>query len=185
MSDPFASAQDLAQHLNVALPDDLARMQQLLSEASALIRRQAGQTLSPVAADVVTVEPVADNTLLLPERPVTAITSVVIGAVTVPSGNYRFDSKRGYLVRVDLHWWDGWETPSAINPVYTVNYDHGFVESSDTYANIKTICMKAAARAYAPTEVLGSTVVESAGYAPAVFLTEDEKMQLSFGKAYV
>lgn len=190
MSDPFASAQDFSQFIGVSLPTDLARMQQLLASASAAIRRYAGQTLSSVAQDIVSLNPVADDTLLLPERPVTAVSGVVIGAIPVSGTNYRVDGPRGFLIRTDWRWWNGSETPASMNPVYTVTYDHGYLEDSDEYVTIKTICMEAAGRAYtlnerSASETIDSTVMESAGYAPEVFLTMGEKMQLNFGKAYV
>lgn len=192
MSDPFASAQDFAQFIGVSLPTDLARMQSLLGSASAAIRRYAGQTLSPVAGDVYTVQPQISATtgqtfplpraygdlIFLPQRPVTAVSSVVTGGSSFTS--YSFTSA-GLLYRTDGAAW----TKST-----TITYDHGYAESSDEYSTIKTICMEAVARAYtlnerSASEFLGNTLAESAGYAPEVFLTPGEKAQLEFGRVYV
>lgn len=192
MSDPLASAQDFAQFIGVSLPTDLARMQQLLGSASAAIRRYAGQTLSPVTGDIYTVQPQISATsgqafplpaaygevIFLPQRPVTAVSSVVTGGANFTS--YSFTSA-GLVYRTDGN---AWTKPT------TVTYDHGYAESSDEYATIKTICMEVAARAYtlnerSASEFLGSTLAESAGYAPEVFLTPGEKAQLEFGRVYV
>lgn len=192
MSDPFASAQDLSQFIGVSLPIDLARMQSLLGSASAAIRRYAGQTLSPVTNDVIVVNPMYSqssgqlyplprahgDTIFLPQRPTTAISSIVVQSVSFTS--YGFTTA-GLVYRTDGLAW--------LYPA-TVTYTHGFAESSDEYATIKTICMEAAARAYtlnerSASEFLGSTLAESAGYAPEVFLTPGEKAQLEFGRVYV
>lgn len=179
MSDPFASAQDYCNWVNIALPADLSRLQALLKSASSAIRRYCGQVLSEVANDVVVLEPIERDTLLLPERPVTAISSILVGV----SGytNYRF-TRAGRIVELSgLFWSTG----------ATVTYNHGYAESSDEYDSIKSICMEAASRAYtlnerSASEFLGSTLAESAGYSPEVFLTPGERMQLAdLGKVLV
>lgn len=179
MSDSFASAQDLAQYIGVQVPDDLARMQAHLRSASATIRGFCGQTLSTVANDVVVLPPIERDTLLLPERPVTAISSILVGV----SGytNYRFTTA-GLIVELSgLFWSTG----------ATVTYNHGYAEGTDEYEEIRTICIDAASRAYtlnerSASEFLGSTLAESAGYAPETFLTQGEKMRLAnFGKVAV
>jgi hypothetical protein len=65
----------------------------------------------------------------------------------------------------------------------TVTYSHGYAESDPQYSVLRTICIESAARAYAPNasggpEVLSSISLESAGYAPVVFLTQSEKEML-------
>jgi len=54
--------------------------------ASAEIRGYTDQVLSEVASDVVVFEPTWSQTLYLPERPVTAVTSVTVG-LTVSMSN--------------------------------------------------------------------------------------------------
>lgn len=190
MSDPFASAQEFSQFIKVDLPTDLARIQQLLGSASAAIRRYAGQTLSQVVGDVDILEAVERDTLILSERPVTTITTVVVNGVTLSASTdyYATDlDKLAGLLRSGKLGSRGTNWSSGA----TVTYDHGYAESSDEYATIKTICMEAAARAYtlnerSASEFLGSTLAESAGYAPEVFLTPGEKMQLAdLGKVLV
>lgn len=182
MSDPLASAQDFSQYIGVPLPTDLARMQMLLDLASATIRRYCGQTLSPVDNDVVTLEPIERDTLVLPERPVTAISSVLINTVpSVVTTNYRF-TRAGLIHELSGRFW---------STGATVTYNHGYAESTDEYKAIKGVCLSAASRAYTlnksgASEFLGQTIAESAGFAPEVFLTPGEKMQLAdLGKVLV
>ena len=66
----------------------------------------------------------------------------------------------------------------------TVTYTHGYAEMSDEFGVIRTICIEAASRAYtlnerSASEAMGSTLMESAGYSPEVFLTEGEKRALA------
>jgi hypothetical protein len=193
VSDPFATAGELAQYIGNTEPTDLARMQGFLASASAVIRKYAGQTLSQVVGDVVIVQPMYSlttgqafplpgaaygATILLPQRPVTAIASIVANSVSVTA--FQFTSA-GVITRTDGN---GWLYAA------TITYTHGFDETADEYAAIKNICIEAASRAYtlnerSASEAMGSTLMESAGYAPEVFLTEGEKAQLQFGRAYV
>jgi hypothetical protein len=185
VADPFATAQELAQLLGIAVPDDLARMQMYLELASAEIRGSSGQVLSEVTGDVVVFEPTWSQTIYLPERPVTAVTSVTVKAVATT--DYRLVDERKIVRGSDPN------VLSSLTWQYgaTVTYTHGYAETTESYKTIKVICLDAAARAYAPNasgspEVLNSIALESVGYAPAVFLTASEKMQLdSFGPVAV
>ena len=192
VSDSFATASEFSQYIGNTEPTDLARMQGFLASASAVIRKYTGQTLSQVVGDVVTIQPMYSLTtgqafplpgaaygqvILLPQRPVTAV-SIVANSVSVTA--FVFTSS-GIVSRTDGNGW-----PYGA----TVTYTHGFDELSDEYAAIKNICLEAASRAYtlnerSASEAMGSTLMESAGYAPEVFLTEGEKAQLQFGRAYV
>lgn len=170
MSDPFATAAELAQFLQLAEPTDLARWQQHLAAASALVRRHTGQVLSKVSADVVTLQPTSTTHLYLPERPVTAVT-VVEG--TVPVTAFTFTSV-GQIIRTSGTW----------DVVATVTYDHGYAEFSPEYEAIKAVVLEVASRSitlneHGASEAMGSTIMESAGYAPEAFLTQGEKWQLA------
>jgi hypothetical protein len=184
MSGPFATATELSEFTGLGVPDDLARLQSFLDYSSALIRRHTGQTLSEVVGDVIIVQPESTTTglqpplprawgeiIFLPERPVTAV-AVTINAVSFTA--FKFTAE-GLLYRTDGQAW-------GTLPI-TVTYTHGYPETSDVFIAIKSICIEAALRAYAPNasgspEVLNSIVLESAGYAPMVFLTEGEKQML-------
>jgi hypothetical protein len=187
VSDPFATATELAQYMGLSEPVDLARYQAHLGYASAAVRRFCGQSLSQVAADVVTLEPVDRDTLLLPERPVTAITTVVANGVTLsPSTDYRF-TRAGRLISGTLLAFGSDWTYGA-----TVTYDHGYAETTDEFAAIKTVCLQIASRSLQRDErAVGEfnntfSITETAGYAPESFLTPGEKLQLwDLGKVLV
>lgn len=176
MTGPFATAAELAEFTGMSLPTDLARLQSLLASASAAIRRYCDQTLSTVTADVVTLESTDQNFLILPERPVTFITSVVVDGT--PTTAYYFT--RAGIIRsgsvsapTDASW-----TRGAV-----VTYNHGYAETDKEFAAIRTVCIQAATRAFtlnerSASEAMGSTLMESAGYAPEVFLTQGEKWAL-------
>jgi hypothetical protein len=177
MSGPFATATEFCEWLGLAVPDDLARIQSLLGAASTEIRGFTNQTLSEVVGDVVTLEPIERDTLLLPERPVTAITALTVSGVAY--ADYRF-TREGFLIQGATA-----STTEGTNWSYgaTVTYNHGYAETTDTFGLLRSICIESALRAYAPNasgspEVLNSIALESAGYAPVVFLTQSEKWKL-------
>lgn len=185
MSDPFATAGELSQFIGNPEPTDLSRMQLFLDLASAAIRRLCGQTLSAVGADVVTLPGIDRSTLILPERPVTAISGVSAGGVAILPTAYWFTRAgllhSGTIAAEGVDWSSG----------ATVTYDHGYAETTDEYRAIKAVCLEVASRAYtlnerSASEAMGSTLMETAGYAPEVFLTPGEKMELAdFGKVGV
>jgi hypothetical protein len=177
MSGPFATATELCEWIGLAVPSDLARLQSILLSASSVIRRYCDQTLSVVANDQVTLPPVSGSTLILPERPVTAVASVVVNGTAVT--DFWFTTA-GILHRGSVTGTIGADWVYGA----TVTYTHGYAEMTDGFGAIKTICMEAAARAYtlnerSASEAMGSTLMESAGYSPEVFLTEGEKRQLA------
>jgi hypothetical protein len=174
MADPFATAGELSQLIGNTEPPDLSRMQLFLDLASAEIRGYTDQTLSEVDGDVVTVYPRASTLLTLPQRPVTAVSSVLVGGVAttdyyiVPRG-----LRSGTVASPGAAWLSG----------ATVTYSHGYAETTEQYKQIKKICLEAASNAYnliqnGASQAMGATVMESAGYAPAIFLTQSQKMAL-------
>lgn len=160
----FATPAELAAYANATL--DTSRMQALLDYASGVIRRYANQTISEVLGDTVEFGPQNHATLFLPEVPVLNVTSVTVGLVAVTD----IDWYRGGDVVGTEAWEDG----------AVVVYDHGWASTTDTFAAVKAVCLAAASRAFtmnerSASEVMGSTLMESAGYAPEVFLTGGEK----------
>lgn len=177
MADPFATAGELAQLIGQNEPSDLSRMQMFLELASAEIRGYTEQMLSQVTDEVVVFEPTWSQTLYLPERPVTAVTLVTVKAVATT--DYRLVDERKIVrgsdpnVLTSLDWSFG----------ATVTYSHGYAETTEPYKSVKKICLEAASNAYTlnergQSEALGATVMESAGYAPAIFLTPSQQRRL-------
>ncbi len=175
---PFASATELCEFTGIPVPIDPARLQSLLGSASELIRGATGQVLSEVANDVVTYIVTDIYALFLPELPVTAISQILVDTVAFTAYTW---TAEGELIRTDNALWDG---------TIQVTYSHGFAETSWEFGIIRTITIQAAARAFtlnerSASEAMGSTLMESAGYAPEVFLTEGERRELSFSPAAV
>ena len=178
MSGPFATATEFCEWSGMAIPSDLARLQSLLDSASSLIRGYAGQTLSSVLNDTVTLYPrVGEFALFLPEHPVVAIDSVTVDGTLLASSKYVFEDM-GEVVRIDgLAWIDDW-TESVV-----IQYDHGYAETSDEFKQIKTVCMQVVKRAYTQDETgqaisQGGIPIDTAGFPMALFLTSAEEYML-------
>jgi hypothetical protein len=174
MSDPFAAATELCEWTGMPVPDDLARIQALLDSASAAIRRFTGQTLSEVTSDIVTLEPVNGDTLILPQRPVTAITALTVLGIAYT--NYRFKSN-GLI--------HNGATPTTSEGAFwsngaTVTYSHGYAETSDEFKDIKAICLEMADRALRSPEAPSSfePSEETIGWRTRLFLDEQQKSRL-------
>jgi len=171
MLGPFATATEFCEFTGITIPDDLARLQALLQDASSLMRSHSRQTLSFVEDDEVTRYPTASTFLSLPQRPVTAVSEVLVDGVAetdyyvIPRG-----VRSGSVAAPGSAWTRG----------ATVTYSHGFAETDPEFPVLRTVCIESAARAYAPNasgspEVLGQIALESGGYAPTVFLTQNER----------
>lgn len=170
MSDPLATPAELVAFAETSL--DTPRMELLLQLASGVVRRFTGQTLSEVLGDQVEYGPTDRLALFLPERPVLAVSAITVDGDAFTD----FDWTRwGTLTRVDAGAW-------ASGPI-VVTYDHGYAADSDEMDAIRSVVLAAASRAFtlnerSASEALGSTVLESAGYSPEVFLTPGEKSLL-------
>src|SRR6266545_2911012 len=187
MTGPFATATELCEFSGIPVPNDPARLQALLDAASAEIRGYIGQLGSGVVNDTVVIQPEYNTLgqvyplpssygelLLLPETPVSTSPAPTITWNGAAFTAFGFNSA-GVLWRTDGRPW-------APYPAMVV-YSHGYAETSDDYERCKTTCIEAALRAYtlnerSASEAMGSTLMESAGYSPEVFLTDGEKMKL-------
>lgn len=160
----FATPTELAAYANTPL--DSTRMQSLLDLASGVIRVYARQTISEVLGDTVEFGPTERLTLFLPDDPILNVTSVTVLGDPVTAVTWYRD---GRLIGESL-WSDG----------ATVVYDHGYEADSDIIAAVKSVCLASASRAFtmnerSSSEVLGATLMETAGYSPEVFLTAGER----------
>lgn len=174
----FATPAELATFLGLPAFTDPTRAQQLLDDATALIRETTDQVISSVDNEVILLGSLDRDILILPERPVRAVDQVKVDNVVIPATDYIFTSN-GFLQRVA-----GAPTWLATSLGIEVTYDHGFTTVPD---DVKTITKAAAGRALTLNEggssqAMGGTVVVSAGWAPVVFLTPEERMSLlSYG----
>lgn len=75
----FATAEDLANRLNLVLTDDeVTRAEALLADASDEIRSETEQTVNLVTDDVLVRPGTTDERILLPQRPVVNVSSIEI-----------------------------------------------------------------------------------------------------------
>lgn len=191
----FATATELGTYLGRTLTtDETSRATALLGYASAAIKGYCRQTLEQVSADSAVLVGNWGSVLVLPERPVTAITSVTITStsLTVNSdyvwdggdrlyrGSREFvygDEPDPIVMRHELHWGG----PSA---QVTVVYTHGWA-SGDAHLDVpKGICLEMAARAMHTTPGVKQESIGQYSYtsdnpgASAVTLTTDMRRQL-------
>lgn len=146
MADLLAAVADLEKVMQRTLTANTATV--LLEGATAAVQAVTGQRLVQVADDEITIE-VDDLTgvhLSLPERPVTAVTSVEIGATAVT--DYTAQLGHGRLYRVA-----GWRSaallpdPGAPSTV-TVTYSHGYAPTDQRLQLARSVTLLLAAAAY-------------------------------------
>jgi hypothetical protein len=174
MAYPFATAAEFSEFTGLPVPDDLARWQSHLLMASSVIRAYCHQVLSLVTADVYTAYPTVSSFLSLPERPVTAVSQVLVNGIATtayyiaPGGR---GIRSGTVPSPGASWISG----------ATVTYSHGYGETSDEFSVFREVCIAAVARAIqAPSDgppLLGISP-EATGWATQIFLTEGEKAML-------
>jgi hypothetical protein len=135
----FCTIADLEAFLQVAIGTPNASATAAIAAASAAIQNYTRQTISQVAADVLTLTVEAHrSTILLPEQPVTAVASVVEDGTSLTVGtDYRWTSA-GLLVRQSRAWNSGWQE-------VVITYTHGYATIPD---DLKGVCIRAAAREY-------------------------------------
>lgn len=121
--DLLADLDDVAAVLGRDLDDDeVGRAVRLLELASDGIRSHTGQTFDYVANDTVVVEPDLEGNLWLPQRPVTAVSSVTVMGNTLLASAYGW-SRDGFLARA---WFpSNTSIPWTLYPA-TVVYSHGY-----------------------------------------------------------
>jgi hypothetical protein len=112
----FATAADLAARLGRAVWDDpleLARVEELLSDATAHLRAAVGWQVSPPATVTTRVSAGGDSVFRLPGAPVTAVTGITSGGTTLSPTIYE-------LVDGAVEFTSG--RPIGATVTYTVGY---------------------------------------------------------------
>lgn len=148
---------------------ELLRIERLLEMASRKVRVYTGQTFDVVENDVVALQTDFAGGVRLPQRPVTAVSSVVVLGETVDPDTYEWTSQ-GTLVRTYGFW----------SSTVTVTYSHGYETIPADVAQV--VAELAAAKLTAPegnvrSESIGSYSV-SYGDSPATELTDDQRKLL-------
>lgn len=192
----FATFADLGGYLRQDIGPDDVFAQLALDAATEAIQSYTRQTIFEVVDDVVKLDGTGSDTLLLPQQHVTAVSEVIIDidkdtpqTLLDPShgSNADYDfTESGILVRREG------QTALFQNQFYAVfgvwpdrrrsvqvTYTHGY---DPVPANVRMICLVAAARAYAQdgaaVEATGTFNITYAGQ-PGM-LTDDEKRALDF-----
>lgn len=166
----FATSTELATF--IGSPDiDISRADLMLNQASAIIRREAdGQTLSTVIGTIETFSPSDSLTLLLSQRPVTAITQVVVDGVALASEDFLASEVGAVRLASGKRWMLGAQ----------ITYDHGFAVGSDQFELLKSTTLEVAARAFTmhretAFDAFQRVAAEASGFAPDLFLTQEER----------
>lgn len=125
MADQLATPEDLAALLQLDWdsldPAQQASLTMLVEIGTAVVQAEVGQRLVAVTDDSVTLLGTTDSWLDLPERPVTAVSSVAVDGTAV--GDYRLFGARLWRSC-------GW-APSPLEPsTVTVEYTHGYASDA-------------------------------------------------------
>lgn len=140
----FASADDLAAQLGIELTEnEESRADALLSLASGLIQDAARQTIELVENETVVMRRARGAVVLLAERPVVSVSSVLAGGDALAADTYYLDGD--CLVRSGGTWGDLLGVGFSGNDELVVTYTHGYEEIPET---IKGICVAAVVRAW-------------------------------------
>jgi len=143
----FASADELAARLGIELQgDEESRADALLSLASGLIQDAARQVIELVEDETVILRGSREGKILLPERPVVSISSVLIAGDSQDPSSYYLD--RDHLARAGGGLWGDLLSPTTLgdpSEELVVTYTHGFEE---TPGSVKAICLEAVVRAW-------------------------------------
>jgi hypothetical protein len=159
-----------------------ARATSMVNYASAIIRQHTGQTLSAVTGDAVIFGVSGRIVLTLPEKPVTAVTEVLVDDVAITDFVW---TRSGDLYKLS------WDTLWTFTDHVQVTYDHGFASDSEEMEMVKAICLQVAARAISMNkrsefEQYGGSASEASGFAPEAILYKPERDLLdSLGKMVV
>jgi len=184
----FATEADLEAYTGASI--DTARATILLDTATAAIQAYTNQTITSGSTTAVLPGNLSER-LVLPERPVTAITLVKIGDTTLTvDTDYVWDGAHTLYrgTKVDgvlsvngpdylVNGWGDWGGPGA---QVTVTYSHGFMTIP---GDVKGVCLALAARSLASpdgvnSESVGSYSVSYSRSGGAVSLLAEEQRLL-------
>ena len=180
----FATPADLGLLLDQTIGASDPRALLLLDLASTAIRAALTLTIDEVSDDTITLDGNEQQTIILPEYPVTAITSVTLdGTLLVEDEDYAWTSN-GILRRLGVN-----RTWGTLARSIAVVYTHGYATSLIPAA-VRNVCLQAAARAWSNPEGYGQETIgrysvtysggsaRSGGTPATVILTDEELVML-------
>lgn len=191
MADPFISRQDLSDYIGRDVSgDDGATI--AINAACDIVRTVAEQMFTPVT-ETIALDGTGTDCVLLPERPVNAVGTVVVNGTAKGSLDY-VSTTDGKLFATDgtanfTTWATGWtwiRGGTACWPLgrqnVVVTYDHGYASgtAADIPDDVRMVALALASRlviqGVAVFEAVGSDSIRYAG--PATDLTNGEQMIL-------
>jgi hypothetical protein len=151
MADQLITRAELASWLQVVDVDNAAA-DLAINAATAVVQAATGQVLVQVTGDVVVLPATWDVWLPLPEAPVNAVTTVLIGVTTVTDYTAVPDPRTG---RSRLWRGYGWRsyaystsTSFLTPPLVTVTYSHGYAVGARRLEPARDYCFRLAAFRY-------------------------------------
>jgi hypothetical protein len=134
----LATLPQLEDHLGVRFDaDEELTGLQALEGATGVIQAYTRQTIEAVTGDVFTTSEVC-NPLFLPQRPVTAVSAVVVDGVTVTSGYYAWNPFGRLYHLYQSRWSYAWPGSTI-----AVTYNHGYAVIP---ADVRMVCLAVAGR---------------------------------------
>lgn len=138
---------------------DNATTDLLIAASAQTIREEIRQLIDFVSGDTVTIRSQGGFTMLLPERPVTAVTSVSVAATALGAGEIEYESDTGalrWVWRAATALFEAVYRPFPCGAEVTVVYSHGYALIPES---IKALAMEISATAYVnPSQVLSETL---------------------------
>lgn len=179
--DPFISREDLGDWIGQDLTSDDGALI-AVDAACDMVRTIAEQTFNEVTDDQIVLDGSGTDALLLPERPVTEITSVTVDTTTLDTTDYVLRSDGVLLRKPSSTCWPWTWAPvwRAGRQNILVTYSHGY--TADLFPrDVRMVALEIAGRLFKQTsgvtfEALGQYQVRYAGAASDV--TKGEAMIL-------
>lgn len=131
----LASVADLSAYIGREIAEDDASALLALDLASGAVREYCGQYLSLVEDESITLNGSGTRVVLMPETPVTEVTSVSVSGETLETEKWSWTAE-GVLNRISGTW------PTAARSIVVV-YSHGFAEIP---AAVKAVVLSVASR---------------------------------------
>lgn len=136
MADPWATPEELRLHLRLATID-ATQAAAIIAEAETTVRGELDQEVDAVVGDVAGLVGNGRDIILLPQMPVTAVTSVAVDGDLLEEGvDYRWN-RYGILTRLEGCW--------PLDADVTVTYDHGYAVVPRA---VKQVTVQVAGRAW-------------------------------------
>lgn len=175
----LATPADLATRLNTTFDSgQAAQAQAVLDEASSLIRAILGQQLTQVANDVITMDAPAGRWLDLPQRPVTSISTVLIGSLAISDWRQvgdRLYRAGGWNRFRNGYWWPIF--PNLDPPLVTVTYSHGLAVGDEKLNLAKGACCTLAMQAI--VQPAGNVTMQSADEFRVMFKDDGATLEMT------